>query len=59
MTIYSADNDFATNLLKVTNAIQRSFRHSDQFGRNWRGIDVSQVAETHRVMHHRSHQPEY
>ena len=55
----SADNDFAVSLLRVTNVIQHSFRNSNHFGRNWHGIDVDQVAQTHRAMYHRPHQPEY
>ena len=57
--IYSCDSDFATELLVSTNTIQRSFRGSNQFGRNWRNIDVKQADEIHRAMHHRPHQSEY
>ena len=58
--VLASKQDFATNLLRSTNALQRDLQaHNDNYGRNWLNIDHAQADQLHRAMHHRSHQPEF
>jgi len=57
---FSSRQDFATNLLRSTNMVQRDLRdYSYVYGRNYMEIDVAQADQLHRAMNHRSHQSEY
>ena len=56
MIFYSSDQDFATTLLRLSNGVERCKLPARAFaGHNNK---EAQLNQTHRAMHHRSHQAE-
>lgn len=56
MILYSSDQDFATTMLRCSNAVEKCRLPARAFaGRNNKDAQLSHV---HRAMHHRSHQTE-
>jgi hypothetical protein len=57
MTFYSSDQDFATELLRSSNQVERCQFSLRSLGRY--NNKEAQLAQMHRALHHRSHQAEY
>lgn len=56
MILYSSDQDFATTMLRCSNAIEQCKLPARAFaGYNNKEAQLKQI---HRAMHHRSHQAE-
>ena len=54
---FSSRQDFATNLLRSTNMVQRDLRaRSSVYGRNHLEIDTKQADQLHSAMHYNAGQ---
>lgn len=57
MVFYSSDQDFATTLLRLSNATERLQSNKRAFaGYNNKAAQLNQM---HRAIHHRPHQAEF